>query len=130
MAVGLISERRYLRVPMLVGITIEGRPAPHAYAINISETGMCIQSPQQFAAGLKLDVSVVLSLAEAPLSLTGEVIWCTGEHDRVPGMTYFELGFQFCSMPPASEGALERFLDRDCRFCEAGYALSASGWSG
>lgn len=110
--------RRNLRVPVRVELQSSEGGSAHGYAINVSGTGMGIQSSEAYKLGLRLGVRFRFSSADPWIKLDAEVIWCMCESDLSPGMNYCELGVRFIDVPPHVEDQLVAFvaclaLDRD-----------------
>ena len=89
------DRRGYPRIPLRVEVILETRASSVGYAINVSETGMCLQSPRPYRVGQRMQLRLGLSADDPWIELQAEVVWCAPEYERVPGMTYRELGLRF-----------------------------------
>jgi len=70
------ERRRYYRHPVEMRIMVKGEGTEFATgSINISETGMAIQSYTALAVGAKLQLRLDLPDVPDPMSLAGEVRW-------------------------------------------------------
>ncbi len=105
------NTRRNLRVPIRVEVTHENETS-RGYAINISPTGMGLQSIEPHKPGVRLSLRFRFTDVDAWIELDAEVIWCMHDTDLGPGMTYYELGVRFLSVPPSIGEQLEGFVAR------------------
>ncbi len=110
--------RRNLRVPIRVEVHAETGDSSHGYAINVSRTGMGLQSSEAYKLGLCVQLRFRFSSSDPWIELDAEVIWCMCESDLSPGMNYCELGVRFVDVPPHVEDQLAAFVaclaqDRD-----------------
>jgi len=118
---GSDEQRRYLRVPLRVELLPLERGeqgSRRIYAINLSLTGMCVQSPLALAQGARIQVLTWLVPNGPPVELETEVVWCTAEEERPSGMAYFEIGLHFVDPSAADTQKLRAFVDRNHRYCE------------
>ncbi len=104
--------RRNLRVPVRVEVHEAAGESAHGYAINISGTGMGLQSSEAYKPGLRLQLRFRFGSADQWLELDAEVIWCMRESDLSPGMIYYELGVRFVDVPPHVQRLLDTFVER------------------
>ncbi len=127
-----LYPRRYLRVPVQVEISAEGRSCGLSYAINLSMTGMCLQCAEPKEAKQQLRLRVRLIPSDPCLEFDSEVMWCSSESVRAPGMSFFEVGVRFLGIPEAHEETLRAFVDRNARYCDAAEPVlgKTSDWSG
>lgn len=112
------TNRRNLRVPVRVELCADTGDSSHGYAINVSRTGMGLQSSEAYKLGLRIGLRFRFSSADPWIELDAEVIWCMCESDLSPGMNYCELGVRFIEVPPQVEDQLAAFVaclaqDRD-----------------
>ena len=104
------DRRRYLRVPVRVEVAATDSQYGSAYAINMSKTGLCLQSAEQYPPGLRLRLRFRLCPINERVELEAEVIWCTQETDLAPGMTFYEVGVRFLAVPPREHKLLVAFV--------------------
>lgn len=104
-----IDRRRYPRVP--VRVEVAATDSGSAYAINMSKTGLCLQSAEQHAPGQRLRLRFRLCPSNEWVELEAEVVWCTQETDLAPGMTFYEVGVRFLAVPPREHELLVAFVD-------------------
>ena len=107
--------RRNLRVPVRVEVHADAGGRSHGYAINISPTGMGLQSSEAYKPGLQLQLRFSLGASDQSVELEAEVIWCMRDSDLSPGMIYYELGVRFVDAPPHVQGLLDNFVERTVR---------------
>ena len=108
------NTRRNLRVPIRVEVTHENETS-RGYAINISPTGMGLQSIEPHKPGVRLSLRFRFTDVDPWIELDAEVIWCMHDTDLGPGMTYYELGVRYLSVPPSVQEQLEGFVARLAR---------------
>ncbi len=127
-----LHPRRYLRVPVQVEVSADGRSCGLSYAINLSMTGMCLQCAEPKEAKQPIGLRFRLTPSDPWLEFDGEVVWCSMESVRAPGMSFFEVGVRFLEIPEAQEELLRAFVDRNSRYCDAAEPVlgKTSGWSG
>ena len=114
------NSRRNLRVPVRVEVHAAAGDNSHGYAINVSRTGMGLQSTEAYKPGLNLHLRFRLCATDQWIELNSEVIWCMRDSDLSPGMIYYELGVRFVEVPPQVKGLLEAFVERTVHGGEAG----------
>ncbi|MCZ6571337.1 MAG: PilZ domain-containing protein [Deltaproteobacteria bacterium] len=102
--------RRNLRVPVRVEVQPDTGDSSHGYAINVSRTGLGLQSSEAYKLGLRLRLRFRFSSSDPWIELDAEVIWCMCESDLSPGMNYCELGVRFLDVPPQVEDQLAAFV--------------------
>ncbi|MFQ5514670.1 MAG: PilZ domain-containing protein [Myxococcota bacterium] len=129
---GREDQRRYLRVPVQVEMLTDEESYGRNYAINLSVTGMCVQSAEPLAVGQHLGLRFRLGPTEPWIEAEAEVMWCTCQDDLPPGMTYCEIGLRFLKLPDEHLAGLEEFVDRASRYCERDEPVLGKrvGWSG
>jgi len=104
--------RRNLRVPVRVEVREDAGGSSHGYAINISPTGMGLQSSEAYKPGLSLQLRFSFGASDQSVELDSEVIWCMRDSDLSPGMIYYELGVRFVDVPSDVQGLLDSFVER------------------
>ena len=107
------NQRRYLRVPVRVEICVGSEVVRPDYAINLSTTGICLQSPQPRTPGSVERLRFRLPPETERIELEAEVMWCTRDADRAPGMAYYEVGLRFAEVPPREHEILATFVHRN-----------------
>ncbi len=109
------NNRRNLRVPVRVEVHAGEGVSTRGYAINVSRTGMGLQSSEPYKPGLRLQLRFRFSSTDEWIELDAEVIWCMRDSDLSPGMIYYELGVRFVDLPPHAQALLESFVERTAR---------------
>ena len=109
------KNRRNLRVPVRVEVHEDTGGSSHGYAINISPTGMGLQSSEAYKPGLRLHLRFSFGASDPSVELKSEVIWCMRDSDLSPGMIYYELGVRFVDVPPHVQGLLDSFVELNVR---------------
>lgn len=107
------NQRRYLRVPVRVEICVGSEVVRPDYAINLSTTGICLQSAEPQTPGTVERIRFCLPPETEWIELEAEVIWCTRDADRAPGMAYYEVGLRFAEVPPREHEILATFVYRN-----------------
>jgi hypothetical protein len=71
------ERRRYFRCPLQVSVfvTRQGEPEFTVTSLNVSESGICLNSPRSLQVGDHLRLSLCLPGNADSLNLTGEVCW-------------------------------------------------------
>ena len=109
------NSRRNLRVPVRVEVVTPENESSRGYAINISRTGLGLQSIEPHKPGARLRLRFRFTEADTWIEINAEVIWCMHDTDVGPGMTYYELGVRFMGVPPSVQEQLEGFVERAVR---------------
>ncbi len=127
-----VDQRRYLRVPVQVELITNDECYGRDYAINLSVTGMCLQSAEPYEKGHQLEVRFRLAPQEPWIETEAEVVWCTGGGKLSAGMTYCEVGLRFLKLTEGEEASLNAFVDRTSRYCDVTEPDMGKlvGWSG
>ena len=121
------DQRRYLRVPVRVEVCVDSQAVRGDYAINLSTTGICLQSSEPQTPGTIERLRFCLPPETEWIEVEAEVMWCTRDADRAPGMAYYEVGLRFLEVPPDSQDVLATFVSRNVT--GAGEASEPSGHS-
>jgi c-di-GMP-binding flagellar brake protein YcgR len=126
------NRRRYLRVPVRVEVLEADSRNSCAYAINLSGTGVCLQSGQARSPGERLRLRFRLPPSNRQIEPEAEVVWCTRDTDLAPGMTFYEVGLRFCTLSAEQGELLQDFVDHTARYCSADdpNVDESLGWSG
>ncbi len=107
------ERRRDLRVPLRV-LRVESEHNGEVffgYAVNISNTGLCIQTSNPKVTGTKIHISFTLPSQKEKIDCNAEVIWhrnFTGPKAPPPGM-----GLRFIELPTATLEMIQRFIDQE-----------------
>ena len=111
------NYRRNLRVPVRVEVVSTEEESSRGYAINVSRTGMGLQSAEPYKPGCRLRLRFRFCPTDDWIELDAEVIWCMRDTDLGPGMIYYELGVRFLDVPARELALLESFVERTVRDC-------------
>jgi len=104
------ERRRDLDVPVAVQLRgLDGTAVGTEYAINLSMSGVCLQSRTPFSQGSELAIEFELPVEGPPFSGRVQVMWCTQE-ERTHGLLYYEVGLRFCEIGEADTARLWTFV--------------------
>ena len=97
------ERRRYFRYPLEASVRVKrgGDSEFEVSSLNLSETGLCLNSSQSMQVGDKLQLRLVLPGDTDALSLDAEVCW-----NQASG----KVGVQFCNIAPKVDRALRTWL--------------------
>lgn len=110
------EKRRHPRFHLNLPIEFRVMNAPHvrgAMIVNVSETGLLIQSPNGVPAGTRLNIAVLFSqgFELANFEVLAEVVWTkTYLHEGNQG---YELGLRFIQMLEEDRQKLNHLLSNE-----------------
>ena len=110
------EKRRHPRFHLNLPIEFRVMNAPHvlgAMIVNVSETGLLIQSPNGVPAGTRLNIAVLFSqgFELANFEVLAEVVWTkTYLHEDNQG---YELGLRFIQMLEEDRQKLKHLLSNE-----------------
>lgn len=111
-----VAERRSPRVPLRVQVRV-GEAVSCQYAVNISESGVCLQLRTPLKPGSKVQLRFQMGDAQDWIDTAAEVVWCACEAERALGLAYYETGLRFLGLSHAQLEELRLFVARDQRYC-------------
>lgn len=83
-------------------------PVVETLTKDLSLDGMRCLSPTWFPVSSDLNVELILSNGEEPISVTGRAVWFR----VIPHSDQFEMGFSFQHVPPHTKRRLSGYIDR------------------
>jgi hypothetical protein len=110
------DKRRHLRIPVKVELQEGDHWSPPEWAINISCSGMGLQSRAARKQDERIRLRLRLSPGDPMIEAEADVVWCTEETDLTPGMHYFEMGLRFVSLSEEARSLIAAFVESDCHF--------------
>ncbi len=113
---GRVAERRHPRVPIEIDVCTDVADTLE-YAVNLSETGLCIQSRKPYSMGSELKLGFQLCPDSPRIEVAAEVIWCSQDGDLPAGMSYYEAGIHFVEITDTQLEIIRVFVDRGHRYC-------------
>ncbi len=104
------EQRRSLRIPLpVVVVGKTGEPSVE-YAINLSRSGLCLQTDSPGTLGDRLRLRFRLGLESSEIEVEAEVVWSTCDEERGHGTRFCEVGLRFIDLAEACERPISAFI--------------------
>ena len=113
------KSRRDLRIPLRVEILGEDCSVADPYALNLSSSGICLQTSHPMKEKDRLEIRFRLGPHSKMIQTQAEVAWVTPEDDRVPGMRFYELGLHFVDLGELERSEIAQFTDNSANYRES-----------
>jgi uncharacterized protein (TIGR02266 family) len=104
------DKRQDLRVPVRVEVEHPGGGRAAEYALDLSASGLCLQTRSAVSPGDRLRLRFRLPGTGPAIAAEAEVLWATGAAGSAPGQRFCEAGLRFVSIGAASVAAIEAFV--------------------
>lgn len=111
----MVDRRKYPRFELKVDAKYSVIPFKEVFKLgstrNISAEGICFESDEKFNIGTHVNLEVDLKDEKTPVSLIGEIRWCS--EIKIPGQKTkrYVSGVKLVNIPKSDEG---RFLKYYC----------------